>query len=536
MMWNANSVKPKTNELLSVIHSEDINILALSETKLEQTDAFKLPGYLIYRNDRNHHGGGVALAIKNNILHNQIHIQPQNFIETVGIKIKLVNGQDITFIAIYCPPNSRITPQNLRDLYSGHNKVVILGDWDARHRAWNCFTANRNGNLLLDHCLRHNIQIQYSDEPTYVSTRHVRPSTVDLAITKNLNNITKPESKSILNSDHNPVFFKISDQVEFKTNKIRLYKQTNWKQFQTNIDSNLDNRIIIRNAEELENRVGTFINIVNNAIENNIPLGKIKPRYFNIPPEIQVLINIKNYYRRKFKRNRLREDKALYLDLTIEIKRKLYNWRNDTWGKFLETLKPQDGTLWKITKYLTKSKTPIPPLEANGNYVYTKSDKANLLGDYFAEIHHQNDNLGSVNHINNINTYVDTFIEQNRNITFETAKLSTPKEIMQIIKSLKTKKNPGIDNITAIVIKNFSKKATAHLTMLINKMLMFGYYPTLWKIAKVIAICKPRKNPTVATNYRPISLLNILAKVTEKVISTRINTFLTELAIQPHYN
>ncbi|GFW97667.1 hypothetical protein TNCV_685371 [Trichonephila clavipes] len=51
-------------------------------------------------------------------------------------------------------------------------------------------------------------------------------------------------------------------------------------------------------------------------------------------------------------------------------------------------------------------------------------------------------------------------------------------------------------------------------------------FPNSWKTAVIIPILKPGKNPKLAESYRPISLLPILSKLAEKIISTRLNAFL----------
>ncbi|GFW16031.1 probable RNA-directed DNA polymerase from transposon X-element [Trichonephila clavipes] len=52
------------------------------------------------------------------------------------------------------------------------------------------------------------------------------------------------------------------------------------------------------------------------------------------------------------------------------------------------------------------------------------------------------------------------------------------------------------------------------------------YFPSAWKTAVVVPILKPGKDPTLAESHRPISLLPILSKLAEKIISTRLNDFL----------
>ncbi|GFS64069.1 probable RNA-directed DNA polymerase from transposon BS [Trichonephila clavipes] len=57
-------------------------------------------------------------------------------------------------------------------------------------------------------------------------------------------------------------------------------------------------------------------------------------------------------------------------------------------------------------------------------------------------------------------------------------------------------------------------------------MFKLRYFPNAWKTAVVIPILKPGKNPKLAESHRPISLLPILSKLAEKIISTRLNDYL----------
>ena len=55
-----------------------------------------------------------------------------------------------------------------------------------------------------------------------------------------------------------------------------------------------------------------------------------------------------------------------------------------------------------------------------------------------------------------------------------------------------------------------------------------GHYPAAWKTAIIIVLKKPGKpDYTVPGAYRPISLLNTLGKLLEKVIARRL-TFYAE--------
>lgn len=60
------------------------------------------------------------------------------------------------------------------------------------------------------------------------------------------------------------------------------------------------------------------------------------------------------------------------------------------------------------------------------------------------------------------------------------------------------------------------------MTAIFNGIFMTGCYPAQWKIAQIIVIPKPAKNPTEVTSYRPISLLPQISKVFKKLLLERI--------------
>ena len=47
-----------------------------------------------------------------------------------------------------------------------------------------------------------------------------------------------------------------------------------------------------------------------------------------------------------------------------------------------------------------------------------------------------------------------------------------------------------------------------------------------WKQAKVVMLPKPGKDLTKPTSYRPISLLPAIGKIFERIIASRLSTFL----------
>jgi len=96
----------------------------------------------------------------------------------------------------------------------------------------------------------------------------------------------------------------------------------------------------------------------------------------------------------------------------------------------------------------------------------------------------------------------------------------TLKEIKNEIKKLNHKKAPGIDLITATMLKELPQKGLLNLQYILNAIIRLEYWP---KQAQIIMIPKPGKNPIDVTSYRPISLLSTISKILEKLILKRIN-------------
>ena len=65
--WNANAISNKLDEINDFLKEHNVDILAISETKLNKTkeEDIKFENYNIIFNSRNSHGGGVLLIIKN---------------------------------------------------------------------------------------------------------------------------------------------------------------------------------------------------------------------------------------------------------------------------------------------------------------------------------------------------------------------------------------------------------------------------------------------------------------------------------------
>ena len=107
-------------------------------------------------------------------------------------------------------------------------------------------------------------------------------------------------------------------------------------------------------------------------------------------------------------------------------------------------------------------------------------------------------------------------------------------EITDIINSLKNTHSTGYDNFSTKFIKISSSILAPALTKIFNLAIKAGTYPSKLKIAKVIPIFK-KGDPTSINNYRPISILSPINKIFEKILYSRLTTYINNSNILYKY-
>jgi hypothetical protein len=93
---------------------------------------------------------------------------------------------------------------------------------------------------------------------------------------------------------------------------------------------------------------------------------------------------------------------------------------------------------------------------------------------------------------------------------------------LSILKRLPTKTATGSDELSATLLKQLAPAIAENLTAILNCCINHSIFPDQWKKANVAAIWKGKGAKDDPLNYRPISILPVLARMFEKIIAKQL--------------
>lgn len=550
--------------LTTALHSSLPDIFLLNENNTSKN--IKCRGYYTIQNFNNH--SGVAILIKNNI---QFSIIPTSNDTILAIKIQTTLGP-LIIATIYSPPRfNHINTITLNKLLDQNTPFIIIGDFNAKHNIFHNFKSNKEANAkikgeqLFQLIKNRNMHILGPDFDTFETNRG--KGKPDLIISNHSFNIFHSQISRgpFVGSDHRPIIMKISTSP-IKIARIQLNTQSlSIQNFKANLQEDEFEPLQNKNVEFLNTQLSTLIENIKVATENNCQKITIKEhKSYTLTKQVKQKIKqiqtaynsylINGYPKYNIIRLYIWELNILILDKNSESWKKIVEVASDCygnphkfWNKISKLLgnKSKNNTFLQTTIYNTTSDSEDSDYDTESTIIATDpQEKAELMAKTWKSIYRpntgpefNNENIKKVEewYKNNVKNWLHQNIIDYEQLDPNHPILSpiTTKEIIFTVKKLKSHKAPGPSGIKAFIVKQLPPNYYEQVKHIYNAVIVTKYWPILFKTAHMIFLSKPSTDKTNPSNYRPISLLEILAKILESIITKRLLFYLEYNNILP---
>jgi hypothetical protein len=226
-----------------------------------------------------------------------------------------------------------------------------------------------------------------------------------------------------------------------------------------------------------------------------------------IDKELLALLKKKNIQRKKSRKSKSPEAIAKFKQLRRESKIRIAKKKIEHANKMKNSVFENPKRFWSYVKSSTKS-SKSPNFLGNGqSYITDSREKANLLNTFFHSVFNPND----IEPPASFPTPSNTLGNQLSEIEL------IEEEVAAVLSNLDPNKASGPDCIRCRLLKEVAHEIAPSLCRLFNLSLSLGVVPSEWKFANISPVFK-KEDPSIESNYRPISLLCVLSKVLERCV------------------
>ncbi|KYB29499.1 hypothetical protein TcasGA2_TC032967 [Tribolium castaneum] len=437
-----------------------------------------------------------------------------------GLGFVWIDTGECIIYSCYISPNVEtvIAERALRNLVGsigshGGKPCVVTGDFNAKSPEWGGETQDERGRLLSEWLATLNCVV-YNDgiKPTFLKGRY--QSWIDVTFsTENaarwVRNWTVEEEETL--SDHQFITFQLKLNGERTGNGQSSGRCCGWntKGFSPSV---IRHSFVERmNAKQNKNCV-SMVEAIKEACDMHLPkkgrtrnTGKQRVYWWNddIARARNECISVKRRQMRLRARNRLEE--VIEVTELYKQKRKIYRVliRKAKEAKWEELINEIERDQWGLGYQIATRK-----LRLGSEQITLSPQFRQRIADVLFPKHQiKRWNLTETCEVEGI----------------------TSNEMQQAVRKLKMGKVPGLDNIPVEIVKAIAHEQGEVLMLeAYNGLLREGKFPKEWKRAKLVLLKKPGKEGGSPSDFRPICLLNVVAKLYEQLILIKLKKELEE--------
>jgi endonuclease/exonuclease/phosphatase family metal-dependent hydrolase len=496
----------------------EYDIVVITESKLDTqatSSSLALRGFLVNRLDRNKHGGGVLTYCKSN-LNPSIDSTLQdrmikNKMEITITKVSFSGSKlPVYVLGVYRPPNAQsdwFTRFNdiISDL-TPLGSLIIMGDLNADLR---CPGVNPTKALCTSLSLA-GAKVK-SKEPTRI-TPHSATCLDLIAVDKSINCLEYKVGSDLF-SDHLPVIAKIKCQPTASLQPVRKrsFRGVDFDQMKDRIGD-----IQLPEYVELDTVVGFWNDRIIDVLDEMAPLKNYPWRRERCPwitSDIRSLMKNREVLIKKLKRGGGDDIFAVLKTVKKQIKSRIRREVREA-GKTALTLNDSKKA-WQFIKSATftqgKSLDTIQDLDSLNNF-FASTVRATNPAPLLAG---------------------DTTTDPKQHVEKFKLQEVTPVQVLSILKSTRSSASAGPDGISGYLIKELAVALNNNVTNIFNMSIRLGSFPASWKRANIVPVWKGKGCKKEPSNFRPISILPILARILEKLLAAQLYRYCDANSIIP---